>query len=76
MCRISQVLQESKIEVKKNGIEAASFTKVDIDKTTAMEEEPEKVEIYVNRPYLYVITESGGLPSFLGVNRDFVKTVQ
>ena len=73
LCRISQVLQESKIEVKKNGIEAASFTKVDIDKTTAMEEEPEKVEIYVNRPYLYIIAESSGLPSFLGVNRDFTK---
>lgn len=73
VCRISQVLQESKIEVKKTGIEAASFTTVDVNKTVAIEEEPENVEVYVNRPYLYVITESGGLPSFLGVNRDFVK---
>lgn len=72
LCRVAQVLQESKIEVNKEGIEAASYTKVDMNKTSAPPPEKIlKVEIKIDRPYLYVLTNQSGLPSFVGINRDF-----
>lgn len=73
-CAISQILQESKIEVKKEGIQAASYTKVDVKESMALlEDEIKKVKINVNRPYLYLITDRNNLPSFIGVNREFEK---
>lgn len=69
---VDRIFQESKIEVKKAGVEAAAYTVVDVCEGAALEpEKPEMVEIFVNRPYLYMIADADGLPSFLGVNRDF-----
>lgn len=69
---VDRIFQESKIEVKKAGVEAAAYTVVDVCEGAALEPEvPEMVEIFVNRPYLYMIADADGLPSFLGVNRDF-----
>lgn len=70
---VAEILQESKIEVKKAGVEAAAYTKVEVKASGMLEEADtsELVEIFVNRPYLYVIADADGLPGFLGVNRDF-----
>ena len=69
---VDRIFQESKIEVKKAGVEAAAYTVVDVCEGAALEPEvPEMVEIFVNRLYLYMIADADGLPSFLGVNRDF-----
>ena len=70
-CSVSQVLQESKIEVKKDGMEAASYTKVDIELKSAPMEEVKKITMSVNRPYLYMVIGRNGLPSFIGVNQEF-----
>ncbi|RRD94137.1 hypothetical protein EII17_09250 [Clostridiales bacterium COT073_COT-073] len=70
-CAVTQILQESKIEVKKEGIQAASYTKVEVTKDEAvMIDQVKKVTVEVNRPYIYLITDRKNLPSFIGVNRE------
>lgn len=68
--KISQVLQESKIEVTKDGIEGAAYTKVDVKNSAARPDEFKIVELTFDRPYLYILT-SQDLPSFMGINRKF-----
>lgn len=73
-CMVSKVLQQSKIEVKKEGIQAAAYTQVDVVKESAMIiEEVKEINMEVNRPYLYILTDRSNLPSFIGVNKAFTK---
>ena len=63
--RIDYVRHKTFIEVNEEGTEAAAVTIVAIDKTSAGG--PQKVPFYVNRPFLYVITEkSTGAVLFMG----------
>lgn len=73
-CMVSKVLQQSKIEVKKEGIQAAAYTQVDVVKESAMIiEEVKEINMEVNRPYLYILTDRSNLPSFIGINQAFTK---
>lgn len=62
---IDYVKHKSFIEVNEEGTEAAAVTIVAIERTSAGG--PQKVPFYVNRPFLYVITEkSTGAILFMG----------
>jgi len=62
---IDYVKHKTFIEVNEEGTEAAAVTIVAIDKTSAGG--PQKVAFYVNRPFLYAITEkSTGAVLFMG----------
>jgi serpin B len=69
---IDYVKHKSFIEVNEEGTEAAAVTIVAIDKTSAGE--PKKVAFYVNRPFLYAITEkSTGAVLFIGTVKNPAK---
>jgi serine protease inhibitor len=62
---IDYVKHKSFIEVNEEGTEAAAVTIVAIERTSAGG--PQKVPFYVNRPFLYAITEkSTGAVLFMG----------
>ncbi|HDR50933.1 MAG TPA: serpin family protein [Mariniphaga anaerophila] len=62
---IDYVKHKSFIEVNEEGTEAAAVTVVAIERTSVGG--PEKVPFYVNRPFMYVITEkSTGAVLFMG----------
>ena len=62
---VSFVKQNTFVDVNEEGTEAAAVTIVAIDKTSAGG--PQKVAFYVNRPFLYTITEkSTGAVLFMG----------
>ena len=62
---IDYVKHKSFIEVNEEGTEAAAVTIVAIERTSAGG--PEKIPFYVNKPFLYTITErSTGAVLFIG----------
>ena len=54
------------IDVNHLGVEAAAYTVIDIEATSAMPEEHEKLEFTLNHPFLYSIIDRNGLPLFIG----------
>ncbi len=64
--KIDYVKHKSFIEVNEEGTEAAAVTIVGVE-TTSVGNGPQNVPFYVNRPFLYAITEKGtGAILFLG----------
>ncbi|MBQ8287294.1 MAG: serpin family protein [Clostridia bacterium] len=65
---ISKVLQKTNITLDKNGTTAAAATVVVMNGATGMPEELPVYHITLDRPFVYVITDSyTGLPIFIGV---------
>ncbi|MBQ6378285.1 MAG: serpin family protein [Prevotella sp.] len=63
---ISMMKQVAKIKLNEEGTEAAAITVIGI-KTTAVAPEPQHVQFFANRPFLYVISEfSTGAIFFIG----------
>lgn len=63
---VGDVLHKTHIELDRNGTRAAAVTAIIMEATSAMPEDKPK-QVYLDRPFLYVIinTESG-LPIFIG----------
>ena len=64
---ISMVKQESHISWDEEGAEASAYTDMGISATSAMIPEGEEVELRLDRPFLFQITSSQGIPLFMGV---------
>ena len=66
---ISSVLQKTYLQVDQKGTKGGAATAVELSsESAAAQEETEKVEICLDRPFLYVIFErESGLPLFLGL---------
>ena len=64
--RVSRVLQESYIGVDENGVTAAAYTLVAMNKSAALPVEREKVEFHLTRPFLYAIESRDGTVLFIG----------
>lgn len=64
---ISMVKQESHISWDEEGAEASAYTDMGISATSAMIPEGEEVELRLDRPFLFQITSSHGVPLFMGV---------
>ncbi len=64
---ISQIFQKAKIILNEHGTKAAAATGILIMKTAAP---VRKEEVFLNRPFLYVITNADNVPLFLGTVRN------
>ena len=63
---VSRVLQESRIGVDENGVEAAAYTMMAVAKNAAFPSEHEKVDFHLTRPFLYAIESRDGTVLFVG----------
>ena len=63
---ISNILQESRIGVDENGVEAAAYTMVIMTKNAAIPLQREKVDFHLTRPFFYAIESRDGTILFLG----------
>lgn len=63
---VTQVQHAARVKVDEKGCEAAAFTAITADATSAMPEELPVVEMNLNRPFAFMITGVDGLPLFLG----------
>ncbi|MBQ1887296.1 MAG: serpin family protein, partial [Firmicutes bacterium] len=54
-----------RVKADEDGVEAAAYTVIMVKATSAMPEEP--IEFTVDRPFIFEIISSEGLPLFTGV---------
>lgn len=66
---LSQALQGTHISINEQGIEASGFTALEGEAASAPNDDPEIIEMNLNRPFLYLITSDSGTPLFIGVVR-------
>lgn len=64
---ISSVKQESHVSWDEEGAEASAYTSIGISAMAALPPEGEEVELRLDRPFLFQITSSQGIPLFVGV---------
>lgn len=64
---ISSVKQESHISWDENGAEASAYTNIGISKMSIMPENVPEVDFKLDRPFLFAITSTQGIPLFIGV---------
>lgn len=65
--KITAIEQGTRMGVDENGVEAAAYTYMALEATGISLEEPEVVEMNLNRPFLYTITGEDGVVLFLGI---------
>jgi len=63
---VSQVRHAARVKVDEEGCEAAAYTVIMVNATSAMPD-PEEVDFVLDRPFLFAITGSDGLPTFVGI---------
>ena len=71
---ISEVKQESHVTWDEEGAEAGAYTNMGIAKMALPPENVEEVELRLDRPFLFQITSSQGIPLFIGICGDPTKT--
>ena len=66
---VSRVQHAARVKIDEEGCEAAAYTVIEVAAEEACidEPEPEVIEFILDRPFLFVITNAGGLPLFVGV---------
>ena len=62
---VSGVQQQTHIGVDEKGVEAAAFTRIDV--AGAADVEPPRVDMALDRPFLYAVTAANGALLFIGV---------
>lgn len=62
---INRVIQETHIAVDEKGVEAAAYTRIDLNGATAPQDE---INFFLNRPFIYAIyAQNADVPLFIGV---------
>ena len=61
-CFVGKAIHEAGIKVDNKGVEAAAYTIIEVDKAM-----PTGITMYLDHPFAYSISESNGLPLFVGV---------
>lgn len=64
---VTQVQHAVRVKIDEEGCEAAAFTAIVEDASSAMPEELPVVEMNLNRPFAFAISGVDGLPLFVGV---------
>ena len=66
---VSRVQHAARVKIDEEGCEAAAYTVIEAPAEEALLEEPEREEVdfVLDRPFLFVVTNAGGLPLFAGV---------
>ena len=68
---VSSISQETYIALDEKGVEAAGYTEIMIAETSMpFPEEIETLDLVLNRPFLYQITDDAGTPLFVGIVRN------
>ena len=63
---VTQVQHAARVKIDEEGCEAAAFTAIIGNATSAMPEELPIVEMNLNRPFAFAISGADGLPLFVG----------
>ena len=63
---VTQVQHAARVKIDEEGCEAAAFTAIMANATSAMPEDLPVVEMDLNRPFAFAITGADGLPLFVG----------
>lgn len=63
---IDDVIHKTKIEVTEKGTKAAAVTAVMMGAGSAMPKEKKKVNIYLDKPFVYMIVDKNNVPLFIG----------
>ena len=63
---VTQVQHAARVKIDEEGCEAAAFTAIVADCTSAMPQELPVVEMDLDRPFAFAITGADGLPLFVG----------
>ena len=64
---VSRVQHAARVKIDEEGCEAAAYTVILVAEAAFEEPEPEVIEFILDRPFLFVITNAGGLPLCVGV---------
>ncbi len=68
---VSSISQETYIALDEKGVEAAGYTEIMMrDSGALVQDEIKTVELILNRPFLYLITDEAGAPLFVGILRN------
>ncbi|MCD7806027.1 MAG: hypothetical protein LUH19_01650 [Lachnospiraceae bacterium] len=62
---VSSVEHAARVKIDEEGVEAAAYTVITMQSTAA--ESPELIDFTLDRPFLFAITDTNGLPLFVGV---------
>ena len=63
---VSSVMQAARVKIDEEGVEAAAYTEIVANDSSAMIEPPPVVEMNLNRPFLFVIFDGNDVPLFVG----------
>ena len=63
---LSQAQHDVRVTVDEEGVEAAAYTVLAADTTSAISE-PQELDFILDRPFLFAITTYNGLPLFVGI---------
>ena len=64
---ISEIVHEAVIDVDEEGCEAAAYTMISVTPTAC---DPQNYEFTADRPFFYYISNSSGIPVFVGIVND------
>lgn len=64
---IDEVLHKTRIEVTEKGTKAAAVSSVMMGLAAGIPEEKKKIQIYLDRPFVYMIVDKNNVPLFMGV---------
>lgn len=62
---VSDIIQQARMVVDNKGVEAAAFTQVDVETTSAPPMENEKVDFILDKPYLMIVLDAYQNPLFI-----------
>lgn len=66
---VSTITQEAFIALDEKGVEAAAYTEIAV-RDSGPAPPAGQIEIHLNRPFLFVITDQAGVPLFVGMVRN------
>lgn len=67
MAFISHIRQETYIGIDENGVEASAFTEIGLAGAGQPEEQKDRADMILNRPFIYGITAPNGTLLFIGI---------
>ena len=69
--QVSAITQETFIALDKDGVEAAAYTEIQVGVgDTSVPDQLEHIQMTLDRPFIYVISDSAGAPLFVGIVRN------
>ena len=67
---VSDIEQGTHMTLDENGVEASAYTMINMTATSAQDEPTAQFDFNLNRPFIFLVTSSGGVPLFMGVCGD------